>query len=65
MDVANSHHLEKMDYDSDVTAEAIAKIRERVAPQLEGRVFTLISSADPSAEIGAEYIVRNGVAERV
>lgn len=65
MDVANSHHLGEMDYDSDITPEAIARIREKAAPALEGKVFTLISSANPSAELGVDYRMNNGVLERV
>lgn len=57
--------IAEMDYDSDVTPEAIALIRERVAPALEGRVFTLISSADPTAEIGQDFKVVDGKLERV
>jgi len=65
MDVANSHHLGEMDYDSDITPEVIARIRERAAPALEGKAFTLISSANPSAALGMDYRVKNGVLERV
>ena len=65
MDVANSHHLGEREYDSDITPEAIARIRKMAAPALEDRVFTLVSSADPASVLGQDYRVKNGVIERV
>lgn len=61
----NSWNEIEADFESDVTPEMVEKIRQKAAPYLEGEVFTLISSADPSAELGAEYVVRDGVAVRV
>lgn len=45
MDVANSHHLNKPDYEADVTPEGVAEMRRRAAPLIEGQNWIVFDSA--------------------
>jgi hypothetical protein len=59
MDVANNFHLKRNDMGTDVTSEGVAVMRDRAAASLEGKVWTMIASADPSA-IGQDFVVVDG-----
>lgn len=46
MDVANSHHLAKTDYEDDVTAKGVAEMRRRSAAQIGSEEWDVIDSAE-------------------
>ena len=65
MDVANSHHLDSMSSGADVTPDAVDAMRQRAKSTLEGKTFTLVSSADPDAPLGESHRIEDGAMRRV